>query len=127
MRLANKLAVITAAASGTVIQSRDTSSSINCQGYIRIAHADGTSTGYLHLNEREVEVGDTVSAGQEIGNMGGQIGCSTGVHLHFYACDAAGIATNPLDWFAARGLVVPETKIDAPDMLPKAVDPSRCL
>lgn len=47
-----------------------------------IRHENGLETAYGHLSKREVEVGDWVSAGQEIG-LGGSTGRATGPHLHF--------------------------------------------
>jgi murein DD-endopeptidase MepM/ murein hydrolase activator NlpD len=47
-----------------------------------IRHENGLETAYGHLSKREVEVGDWVSAGDEIG-LGGSTGRATGPHLHF--------------------------------------------
>lgn len=47
-----------------------------------IRHENGLETFYGHLSKREVEVGDWVEAGQQIG-LGGSTGRSTGPHLHF--------------------------------------------
>ena len=47
-----------------------------------IRHENGLETFYGHLSKREVEAGDWVEAGQEIG-LGGSTGRSTGPHLHF--------------------------------------------
>lgn len=67
-------------ASGTVVSSGYVSGYGN---YVRIQHADGTvSTAYGHLHTLGVSVGQTVSAGQQIGTMG-NTGGSTGVHLHY--------------------------------------------
>ena len=52
-----------------------------------IRHENGLETYYGHLSKREVEVGDWVHAGDEIG-LGGSTGRSTGPHLHFVLCDA---------------------------------------
>lgn len=57
----------------------------NSGGYgnlIVIRHNNGLETYYAHLSNREVEVGEWVVAGQEIG-QGGSTGRSTGPHLHF--------------------------------------------
>ncbi|MFT4234568.1 MAG: M23 family metallopeptidase [Microbacterium sp.] len=66
---------------GTVIQSSE-----NTGGWgvmIEIDHGDGTTTLYGHMQygSRLVEVGDTVTAGQQIGTVG-STGYSTGNHLH---------------------------------------------
>lgn len=47
-----------------------------------IRHNNGLETYYAHLSNREVQAGDWVVAGQEIG-QGGSTGKSSGPHLHF--------------------------------------------
>lgn len=47
-----------------------------------IRHNNGLETYYAHLSQRDVEAGDWVVAGQQIG-LGGSTGRSTGPHLHF--------------------------------------------
>lgn len=47
-----------------------------------IRHADGLYTLYGHLSKIEVQTGESVAAGQKIGEMG-QSGAATGTHLHF--------------------------------------------
>ena len=47
-----------------------------------IRHENGLETYYGHLSKRDVEVGDWVHAGDQIG-LGGSTGRSTGPHLHF--------------------------------------------
>lgn len=49
---------------------------------IVIRHNNGLETYYAHLSQRDVEVGDWVVAGQQIG-LGGSTGRSTGPHLHY--------------------------------------------
>ncbi len=49
---------------------------------IRIAHVNGYSTVYAHLDEILVKVGDKVYPGQQIGKIG-NTGLSYGSHLHF--------------------------------------------
>ena len=64
---------------------------------IILRHENGLETFYGHLSQREVEVGDWVRAGDQIG-LGGSTGRSTGPHLHFetrykgYAFDPEWIA-----------------------------------
>lgn len=75
----NSTTPIYAAQAGEVIVSTFENSYGN---YVVILHADGIYTGYAHMSERIVSVGDTVNRGQQIGNMG-STGDSTGAHLHF--------------------------------------------
>jgi hypothetical protein len=75
---------IYAAAAGTVHISTDLATSYG--KYIVLKHSDATRgtyyTLYAHLNQRLVEAGEKVSAGEQIG-LAGQTGNATGVHLHF--------------------------------------------
>lgn len=49
---------------------------------VEIAHADGVSTRYGHLNKIVVNVGDAIVTGQKLGTLGSS-GRSTGPHLHY--------------------------------------------
>ena len=49
--------------------------------YVVVRHADGLQTLYQHLSCAAVRAGETVAAGQVIGNVG-TTGLSTGPHLH---------------------------------------------
>ena len=51
-------------------------------GTILIAHGGGIVSGYSHLSELSISVGDIVNAGDEIGKVGAT-GRATGPHLHF--------------------------------------------
>ena len=50
-----------------------------------------------------VNVGDRVSAGQQISVIGNE-GQSTGPHLHFEVHPGGGAAVDPVNWFAQRGI-----------------------
>lgn len=49
---------------------------------IVVKHADDTYSQYAHLSQVDVEVGQAVTTGQEIG-LSGSTGNSSGPHLHF--------------------------------------------
>lgn len=78
----NGSASITAADSGKVVKASDTGDGYgNC---VIIQHSDNYYTLYGHMapGSLKVNVGDEVTAGQQIGVMG-TTGNSTGNHLHF--------------------------------------------
>lgn len=69
---------VLAVADGTVVMSAYD----NVYGnYILLTHADGTQTGYAHLQSLLVTEGQSVQQGQVIG-LAGQSGWATGPHLH---------------------------------------------
>lgn len=63
---------------------------------ILIDHGWGVFSGYCHLAEFNVEVGDFVEAGDLLGQIG-NTGRSTGPHLHF-EMDITGTPINPGTW-----------------------------
>lgn len=71
--------VVVAPANGTVVKA-------GWQGgygnLIEIDHGNGLTTRYGHLSKINVQIGDTIQRGQEIGLIG-TTGRSTGPHLHF--------------------------------------------
>ncbi|SCK46738.1 Peptidase family M23 [Streptomyces sp. WMMB 714] len=98
---------IYAAGPGTVTESGPAS------GYgqwIRIKHSDGAVTEYGHMSERFVNVGDTVTGGQHIANVGNE-GQSTGPHLHFevHRDGGTGFGDDPLVYMSERGVNLPCT------------------
>lgn len=64
------------------------SSCSNASNHIMIAHPNGQTTVYKHLNSATVAEGAQVTVGQEIG-MSGNTGWSTGPHLHIGVCNGA--------------------------------------
>lgn len=74
---------ILAAASGTVTLAKDNNTWNGGYGYyIVINHDNGTKTLYAHLSRIDVNVGDIVEQGSQIG-LSGRTGRVTGPHLHF--------------------------------------------
>ena len=71
--------LVYAPGNGTVIKAGWTGGYGNM---IEIDHGNGITTRYGHLSKGEVEVGDEIVRGQEIGLIG-STGRSTGPHLHF--------------------------------------------
>ena len=66
---------------------------------IKIQHEFGIETRYAHLNQIRVEVGQRVSRGDRIGDMGNS-GRSTGPHLH-YEVRVGGTPVNPMIYIRA--------------------------
>ncbi len=66
---------------------------------IKIKHDFGVETRYGHLSATRVEVGQRVSRGDRIGDMGNS-GRSTGTHLH-YEIRLSGTAVNPMTFIKA--------------------------
>ncbi|WP_433612623.1 M23 family metallopeptidase [Prescottella agglutinans] len=95
-------APILAAADGTVINAGPAS---GFGLWVRIRHNDGTVTTYGHNDVNFVSVGQRVSAGQLIANVGSR-GNSTGPHLHFEVDLPGGIKVDPVPWLAARGVFI---------------------
>lgn len=70
---------VLAAGSGTVTTAERSSVRGN---YIIVRHPNGLETWYMHLDSLDVNAGDQVEQGEQIGKMG-STGRSTGPHLHF--------------------------------------------
>ncbi len=66
---------------------------------VLLAHGGGLCTGYWHLSERKVRVGERVRAGQVLGLLG-STGLSTGPHLHLEA-RLQGVPIDPAPFFQA--------------------------
>ena len=72
---------------------------------VAVQHSDGTVTLYGHVNRNFVSVGETVSAGQQIAEVGNR-GQSTGPHLHFEVHTRGFYVdrVNPMSWLNSRGI-----------------------
>ena len=94
-----------AAATGTPIYSTADGVVIHADwqsGYgrlIKIKHEFGIETRYAHLSKIRVKVGQRVSRGEHIGDMGNS-GRSTGTHLH-YEVRVGGKPVNPMIYIKA--------------------------
>lgn len=73
---------ILAAAGGSVLVAKSSGYNGGYGKLIIISHGNGTQTVYAHMNNVYVSNGQTVSAGEQIGESGNS-GKSTGPHLHF--------------------------------------------
>ena len=72
--------------------------------WILIDHGEGVQTGYAHLGNTLVAVGDRVAAGQQIGSVG-STGLSTGCHTHVEV-RVDGVRIDPQPFFLNRGVVL---------------------
>jgi murein DD-endopeptidase MepM/ murein hydrolase activator NlpD len=72
---------VLACAPGEVYQVRSDKDGNAYGNHVRIKHADGYQTIYAHLSVTQVNVGDHVETGQQIG-LSGNTGNSRGAHLH---------------------------------------------
>ncbi len=70
---------------------------------VKIQHAFGIETRYGHLSQIRVSVGQKISRGERIGDMGNS-GRSTGTHLH-YEVRIGGNAVNPMTFIKAANHV----------------------
>jgi murein DD-endopeptidase MepM/ murein hydrolase activator NlpD len=66
---------------------------------VKIRHPMGFETRYAHMAQIRVDVGQKVSRGDRIGDMGNS-GRSTGTHLH-YEVRLGGVAKNPMTFIKA--------------------------
>lgn len=73
--------------------------------WVRVRHDDGTVTLYGHIDRTLVQVGQRVSAGDVIAEVGNR-GRSTGPHLHFEVIAPGGGNVNPTPWLDERNIAV---------------------
>jgi hypothetical protein len=99
--VANRIGTpIFAVAGGVVVESGPAS---GFGLWVVVEHADGTRSVYGHINRTFVEVGQEVSAGERIAEVGNR-GFSTGPHLHLEIVDTSGEKLDPTDWLRDRGI-----------------------
>lgn len=92
--MANRAAPAVAASDGGTVVVAGWPDNYGYGNRVVIDHGNGYQTLYAHLSNIYVSVGQTVSRGQSVGQMG-STGRSTGTHLHF-EIRYKGIAVNPL-------------------------------
>ena len=73
--------------------------------WVVLRHPDGTRSVYGHINRTFVDVGQQVSAGDQIAEVGNR-GFSTGPHLHLEIWDVDGTKLDPTAWLRERGIDV---------------------
>lgn len=67
-----------------------------------IRHSDGSKSGYAHLNDFKVSVGQSVKKGDQVA-FSGNTGITTGPHLHFTFRNPKGEFVDPIDFFNMKG------------------------
>lgn len=70
---------------------------------VEVRHWDGTVSYYGHMSRITVHIGEKVTPGAKVGEVG-NTGHSTGPHLHLEIHPSGGGPVDPLPWLAARGL-----------------------
>jgi murein DD-endopeptidase MepM/ murein hydrolase activator NlpD len=68
---------------------------------VHIDHGNGIVSTFSHLSQVTVSVGQAVTQGQQVGNVGAT-GSVTAAHLH-YEVHIGGVARNPAQWLPAGG------------------------
>ncbi|MCW5700461.1 MAG: M23 family metallopeptidase, partial [Rhodospirillales bacterium] len=114
---ASRKSPVFATAAGTVVYAARKG---NYGLFVEINHESGLRSGYAHLDEIMVKVGQTVRLGDEIGLLG-NTGRSTGAHLH-YEVKYRGEPMDPMDFIrAGRGIfqedgdeTIPDDTFNAP-------------
>ena len=99
---------VKSAAAGTVVALNNAGGAYGL--HVVVKHAPGVYTLYAHLSRISVSVGQSVAAGQQVGNVG-STGNSSGPHLHFEVRNDpknfhAGVFMNPLTWLRSHGVSI---------------------
>lgn len=89
--------------SGRLCDRRGSKSTPGCGWYVKVRHANDIVTMYCHMIRAPiVHVGQTVSVGQEIGQVGSS-GHSSGEHLHFEVQAPGRGPVDPVPFMRGRG------------------------
>jgi murein DD-endopeptidase MepM/ murein hydrolase activator NlpD len=72
---------------------------------VEIRHWDGTVSWYAHMSSIAVRVGQAVTPGEKVGEVG-NTGHSTGPHLHLEVHPGGGGPVDPSPWLRSRGLSI---------------------
>lgn len=99
--VANRIGTPIFAVSGGVVVESGPASGFGL--WVVVEHDDGTRSVYGHINRAFVDVGDEVSAGEQIAEVGNR-GFSTGPHLHLEIVDESGEKLDPSAWLSERGI-----------------------
>jgi len=68
---------------------------------VKVQYPDGSTASFGHMNSIAVSVGDTLAAGESIGEVGSS-GNSTGPHVHYQTYNSNGTLRDPFTSFDAR-------------------------
>jgi murein DD-endopeptidase MepM/ murein hydrolase activator NlpD len=93
---------IVAAADGVIIAAGPTS---GFGLWVKEQLSDGTVLVYARMDTYSVQVGQHVTAGEQIAKMGDR-GFSTGYTLHFEVWDPTGKKIDPMGWMNQRGVTL---------------------
>lgn len=80
--------------------------------YVVVDHGNGDSTLYAHMSSRSVKVGQVVTQGQKLGEIG-STGSSTGNHLHFEV-KVGYVRRDPVDYYPGLNLWVLHNGVPIP-------------
>ncbi|NLG49688.1 MAG: M23 family metallopeptidase [Chloroflexi bacterium] len=98
---------VLAAAPGVVVLAEE----LQVRGRVVIIdHGAGVMSGYFHLDEIGVEVGQEVEKGEPLGKMG-STGLVTGSHLH-WEMRVGGVAVSPQEWLETDFAAFPTEQIE---------------
>lgn len=81
--------------------------------FVRVRHADGTTSSYSHLGSVTVKEGDPIAPGQSLGTVG-QTGNATGPVLHLVVRDPSGNLVDPSGIFGGGSAPAGPVRVNTP-------------